>query len=211
MEKENDTLFEEKSLIERKVTDLEKKNRNLNEIIKEMKNDYEALNQNYYKIKKENASIRNEIENSKEENYFFKNREKEVKIHNRKVQMNENHYLTKRKVEQHDDGEEEEEDYKQKGRIYRREVPNSNRYSSNRTNPLIDLKNQISIHKNNISQLLQEKSQLENELFKIPQSQKTLKDKKLEVQIEESIDKIDKEINLNKKQIRELTNELNNL
>lgn len=210
IENENDTLFEEKSLIERKVTDLEKKNRNLNEIIKEMKNDYEVLNQNYYKIKKENASIRNEIENSKEENYFFKNREKEVKIHNRKVQMNDNHHPINRKVEQHDD-EEEEEDNKPKGRIYRRDVPNSNRYSSNRTNPLIDLKNQISIHKNNISQLLQEKSQLENELFKIPQSQKTLKDKKLEVQIEESIDKIDKEINLNKKQIRELTNELNNL
>ena len=89
IENENDTLFEEKSLIERKVTDLEKKNRNLNEIIKEMKNDYEELNQIYYKIKKENASIRNDIENSKEENYFFKNREKEVKIHNRKVHTNE--------------------------------------------------------------------------------------------------------------------------
>ena len=116
--------------------------------------------------------------------------------------MNENQYPIKRK---------EEDDYKPKGRIYRREVPNSNRYSSNRTNPLIDLINQISIHKNNISQLLQEKSQLENELFKIPQSPKTLKDKKLEIQIEQSIDKIDKEINFNKKQIRELTNELNNL
>ena len=54
-----------------------------------------------------------------------------------------------------------------------------------------------------------DKSQLENELFKIPQTQKTLKDKKAEVMLEDKIDKIEVEININKRKIRELTKELN--
>ena len=51
--------------------------------------------------------------------------------------------------------------------------------------------------------------QEENELFKIPQTQKTLKDKKAEVMLEDKIDKIEVEININKRKIRELTKELN--
>ena len=50
---------------------------------------------------------------------------------------------------------------------------------------------------------------IENELFKIPQTQKTLKDKKAEVMLEDKIDKIEVEININKRKIRELTKELN--
>ena len=187
---------------------IEKKNQNLNDIIKDMKNDYEVINQKYYGMKRENERIKNDIENSKEENYFYKNRDKEIEIHNRKVNYNEPPVQYKKPIRrpQPIDDEEEEEDTKPR---YSNRAKQTTSRSNTVSNPIVELKQQIAIHKNNISQLLYDKSQLENELFKIPQTQKTLKDKKAEVMLEDKIDKIEVEININKRKIRELTKELN--
>ena len=187
---------------------MEKKNQNLNDIIKDMKNDYEVINQKYYGMKRENERIKNDIENSKEENYFYKNRDKEIEIHNRKVNYNEPPVQYKKPIRrpQPIDDEEEEEDTKPR---YSNRAKQTTSRSNTVSNPIVELKQQIAIHKNNISQLLYDKSQLENELFKIPQTQKTLKDKKAEVMLEDKIDKIEVEININKRKIRELTKELN--
>lgn len=67
-----------------------------------------------------------------------------------------------------------------------------------------NIKNEIAKHQNNISQLTYEKNRIENELLQIPDSQKTPGDKKMEVELENKLSNVNREINFNKRKIREL-------
>ena len=91
---------------------------------------------------------------------------------------------------------------------YLRNTENDEVHQSHEGMKKENLKKEIAKHQNNISQLLIVKKNIENELLQIPDIQRTPREKKSAVELENKLNIINNEINESKKKIREL-NKLN--